>query len=98
MKYHAHRLVRSKGLVLDLQAGVLDTLPTRIVAPLHPVADMGWTFNRLTPLCKIDGRSYVLSVQRLAAVEVRAIGPSVADLSALRDQITAALDLLFQGF
>ncbi|WP_132560777.1 CcdB family protein [Rhizobium sullae] len=35
---------------------------------------------------------------RLASVQVSEIGDSVADLSASGDEITAALDFLFQGF
>jgi toxin CcdB len=39
-----------------------------------------------------------MATHRLAALPLSEIGPSIADLSARADEITAATDFLFQGF
>ena len=84
-------------LLLDLQSGVLESLPTRVVAPLHQIRDMPWSMGRLTPRFEIDGVHYVLAAHQLAAVHRDEIGQFVADLSTHSDEITAATDFLFQG-
>jgi toxin CcdB len=59
---------------------------------------MSWSILRLNPRFLINGRLYALATQRMAAVQTREIGDAVADLSPRSDEITAALDFLFQGF
>lgn len=39
-----------------------------------------------------------MATHRMAALALSEIGPSIADLSARADEITAATDFLFQGF
>jgi toxin CcdB len=85
-------------LLLDLQSTLLDNLPTRVVAPLHPIQEMTWSMGRLTPRFNIRGEIYVLATHRMAAVMQDELGSLVADLSAHADEITAATDFLFQGF
>jgi toxin CcdB len=95
-------IFRSKDgpfLLLDLQSRLLgDALRTRVVAPLYPVTTMSWSMGRLNPRFQIEGVSYVMATQRLAAMETKQLGAFVADLSAHADEITAATDFLFQGF
>ena len=46
---------------------------------------------------KIKGQQVVMSTAELAGVSARTIGEKVATLKAKRDEIIAALDLLFTG-
>lgn len=85
--------------LLDLQSDLIDSLPTRVVAPLVPVDILrGKTLRKLMPTLEIGGEAYVMDTPQLAGAPVRMIGPEVANLSAQRPEIMAALDLLFLGF
>jgi toxin CcdB len=46
----------------------------------------------------MEGGAFVMLTQSMAAVPVAALGGAVADLSAHRDEITRAVDLVFQGY
>jgi len=85
-------------LLLDLQSGILDVLPSRVVAPLLPIDEMPWAIKRLNPRFEIDGDVYVLATQRMAAIQSNELGIRVGSLSRHSDEITAAMDFLFQGF
>ncbi len=86
------------GFLLDVQADLLDTLNTRVVIPVLPADQAPKSAVTLNPIVEIDGQPFVLVTQFLAAVPVRAIGAPVLRMEDRRDEITAALDLLFQGF
>lgn len=88
----------STALLLDVQADLLDPLNTRVVVPLMPIAEAPKAARRLNPVFDIDGRRLVMVTQFLSAVRVSELGPSVAKIEHRRDEITAALDMLFQGF
>jgi len=97
-RFQVYRARQGELLFLDLQADLLDVLKTRIVAPLLTIDDMGWMIGALNPRFEIEGRTYVMATQRMAAIAVSEIGEPVADLTAHRDRIIAATDFLFQGF
>lgn len=97
-RFDVFRARNSALLLLDLQSGLLDLLPTRVVAPLLPISEMSWTIGRLNPRFEIDGEVYVLAIQRLAAIQSNELGPHFTNLSKHSDEITAATDFLFQGF
>ncbi|MBX9469665.1 MAG: CcdB family protein [Rhizobium sp.] len=97
-RFRVHRLKSEDQLVIDLQSDFLHDLPTRVVAPLQPVQTVSWVIACLTPRFEVGGSMYVMATHRLAALPLSEIGPSVADLSARADEITAATDFLFQGF
>ncbi|MDX3928239.1 MAG: CcdB family protein [Shinella sp.] len=97
-RFHVYRLKSSDLLAIDLQANLLDDLPSRVMVPLHPLRDMGWSMAQLNPRFHVAGELYVVATQRMASVPVSQIGDPVADLSSQSDEITAALDFLFQGF
>ena len=83
--------------VAILQSDLADTGTDRIVAPLVPSARIPGVAGRLMPIVKVKGVDHALIVPRLTAVpaaELRAVKDS---LSAYRDEIVAALDLLFLG-
>lgn len=92
------RLEDSTYLALESQANLLDGFNTRIVAPLVPKDEIGSHVSRLNPLFKIDGETYVMLTQHMAAIPVSELGDVVCNLGKYRDDITAATDFLFQGF
>ena len=83
--------------LLDIQAELLDTLTTRVVVPLVVAEEMSLAAKHLNPQVKIKGVSVVMSTAELAGVPSRALGDKVTSLKNKRDEIIAALDLLFTG-
>ena len=83
--------------LLDVQADLLGTLATHVVVPLVLVEEMKLNIKQLNPQFKIKGVSVVMSTAELAGVSTRAYGEKVVSLKNKRDEIIAALDLLFTG-
>lgn len=83
--------------LLDVQSDLLDTLATRVVAPLVLADEMGLAAKHLNPQFKIKGVEVVMSTAELAGVSNHSLGDKVASLKSKRDEIIAALDLLFTG-
>ncbi len=83
--------------LLDVQADLLDMLTTRVVAPLVLMDEMGLAARQLNPIFKIKGVAVVMSTAELAGIANRSLGNKVATLKNKRDEIIAALDLLFTG-
>ena len=83
--------------LLDVQADLLDTLATRVVVPLVLADEMGLAAKHLNPQFKIKGVAVVMSSAELAGISMRLLGDKVASLKNKRDEIIAALDLLFTG-
>jgi toxin CcdB len=82
-----------------LQSDLLDDFDNAIVAPLRIKAqDKAIPVLRLNPTVDINGQSHFLRTQELAAIPVRSLKGCVANLSSQRDEILAALDILFTGF
>jgi toxin CcdB len=54
--------------------------------------------TKLNPSVVVNGKNYLLATERIAAVPVAQIGAFATDMTARSDEITAALDFLFQGF
>ena len=91
------RARRAFPFIAILQSDLADTGSDRIVAPLVPSARIPGVAGRLMPIVKVAGVDHALIVPRLTAVpaaELRAVKDS---LSAHRNAIVAALDLLFLG-
>jgi toxin CcdB len=88
---------KSIPYLLDVQADLLDTLATRVVVPLVLEEEMGLAAKHLNPQFKIKGIPVVMSSAELAGVPNRLLGNKVASLKNKRDEIIAALDLLFTG-
>jgi len=68
-----------------------------VVAPLE-VADGRKFADHLNPAVTIEGRSFVLIAQELVTVRKSVLGALQGSLDHERDNIIAALDLLFVGF
>lgn len=83
--------------LLDIQADLLDRLSTRVVVPLVVAEEMALAAKHLNPQFKIKGAAVVMSTAELAGIPNRALGDKVATLKNKRDEIIAALDLLFTG-
>lgn len=83
--------------LLDVQAGILSGLATRVVIPVVPVADIGKPMKHLNPLIDVDGVTMMLMTSELAGVSVRNLGAKAASLDDRRDEIIAALDFLLTG-
>lgn len=88
---------KSIPYLLDVQAELLDTLATRVVVPLILAEEMGLAAKHLNPQFKIKGVAVVMSTAELAGIPNRSLGNKVASLKSKRDEIIAALDLLFTG-
>ena len=83
--------------LLDLQSDLLDPLATRVVAPLFRAESAGPPARTLMPRFEIDGREVVMSTPELAGVSCGQLGSRVGSLADRRDDIIAALDMLFTG-
>jgi toxin CcdB len=84
--------------LLDVQANLLRDLATRVVAPLTSVKRLsGKPIGRLNPIVEIEGSKYAVLFQELASLPVTALGPAAGSLQTRRDELIAALDLLFTG-
>jgi toxin CcdB len=53
---------------------------------------------RLTPVLRLDGKDYLLETPKMGSVPRRILKASVACLAEEQDQITGAMDFLFQGY
>ena len=84
--------------LLDLQADLLDSLATRVVAPLVRASAMGKPIDHLNPQFQIERKTVYMSAAELAGVPVGALGEKVMSLKDQRHSIIAALDFLFTGF
>lgn len=83
--------------LLDLQSDLLDPLATRVVAPLFWQESAGPPAETLMPRFEIDGRTVVMSTPELAGVSRSQLGSRIGSLADRRDDIIAALDMLFTG-
>ncbi|MBS1191512.1 MAG: ccdB [Rhodocyclaceae bacterium] len=84
--------------MLDIQADLLNHLNTRVVVPLLPVDMAPKPAGTLNPLFDIEGTTVSMVTQFMAAVPAQLLKSTVLNLEGRRNEITAALDLLFQGF
>ncbi|KON80230.1 CcdB family protein [Azoarcus sp. PA01] len=86
------------GYLLDVQADLLDHLNTRVVVPLLPLDVAPVAAKTLNPVFEVEGKAVVMVTQFLAAVPAQMLKNAVGSLESRRDDVTNALDLLFQGF
>jgi toxin CcdB len=85
-------------LLLIVQSDFLEGLPTQVVVPMVKTAKLrDRPAEVLNPVAQIDGESYVLLTQQLAAVPVGTLGATVTSLEPRRDDVVRALDFLFSG-
>lgn len=95
---HTDRKGKLYPLLLDVQADLLSHLDTRTVVPLALKRRYAATpIRRLNPVFVVRGVEYVAVFQELAAISSHELGEIHATLTARRNEILAALDLLFTG-
>ena len=88
----------SAGYVVDVQTDLIDVARTRVVVPLLPASRTPAPIKRLHPSFVIAGESFVMATHLIATLPVELLQTSRTSLADRRDEITAALDMLFQGF
>lgn len=99
-QFDVHRLPSRRGgsqYVVNLQADILDELATRLVAPLRPLKSREDLVPRLTPVVEVQGEAYFIVLSEIAAVRLKELGTAIGNLRHHRDQIIAAIDILFTG-
>lgn len=89
--------VEGDGYLLDVQADLLGHLNTCVVVPLLPLDAAPKPARLLNPVFEVEGASYLMATQFLAAVPRRLMGTEVLDLRSEAHTIVVALDCLFQG-
>ena len=98
-KYDVYRDVRgSDSLLVWIQADMFDPFDTRLAIPLLIERPYRTPLNKLNPIFEISGKRYVLYTQLMLAVPAIVLRERVGNVRAHRDEITAAIDFLHQGF
>ena len=97
-RFTVYRNPNGEGYLLDVQANILDHLNTRLVVPLLPLSTAPTPAKTLNPVFDFACTSVVMVTQFMAAVPASLLKSPESSLEANRNEITAALDLLFQGF
>lgn len=85
--------------LLDVQSDVLSILATRVVVPLYrPEAIRSKAMTYLTPTVKVRNRTLIAMVPEMAGMHQRDLGSIVGDVSAMRNELLQAIDLVLTGF
>lgn len=96
-RFHVYLNAEGGGYLLDVQANLLHHLNTCVVVPLLPLDQAPRPAKVLNPIFDIEGASYLMATQFLAAVPRRVLGQEVLSLEAQAHTVVSALDCLFQG-
>lgn len=97
-RFDVYRNPEGDGYLVDLQADLLYHLNTRIVAPLLPLDRAPKPATTLNPVLEIGADQVVMMTQFMAAVPSQILREPIVRIDACRNEITAAVDLLFHGF
>ena len=84
--------------LLDVQADMLENLPTRVIVPLMNRAAIRTPIAVLNPLLKIRHAEVIMLTPQLVGIQVGLLGTKVCSVKDRRDVIIAALDLMFTGY
>jgi toxin CcdB len=86
--------------LLDVHSDLLNGLDTRLVIPLRSLKHFPRVklSTRLTPIFNIDGEDHLLETPKMGTIPLRVLKTPVTSLAQAQNQITAALDFLFQGY
>jgi toxin CcdB len=97
---HANPFRRSRehqsSLVIVQSDFISQDFDSVVVAPLEPVGAIKLV-DRLNPAVKFGNRSFLLITQELLTVRKSELGAPRGSLQHQRDDIIAALDMLFTG-
>lgn len=97
-RFDVYKNPEASGYLLDVQANLLGNLNTRVVVPLLPQSAAPAAAARLNPIVNVQGKNVVMVTQFMAAVPTTLLKTPLLNLEPSRNEITAALDFLFQGF
>lgn len=97
-RFDLYEVPQGDGLLLDLQSDLFDSFQTRVVVPLLPAGVTPPSIARLHPVFMVNGTNYVMATHLIATVPRESLSRQRGTLADHRDRITAALDMLFQGF
>jgi toxin CcdB len=88
---------RRRPYLVVLQSDFLSNVDSVVVAPLAPTARTK-PVARLTPVTVVAGTEHSLLVQEMGAVPRQALKRVLGTMASQRDEILAAIDLVFIGF
>lgn len=97
-KYDVYPNPSGEGYLLDVQTDLLSDLNTRVVVPLLPTSKAPKPATKLNPIFELDGESVVMATQFMAAVPIGILNTPVLKLDEEFEKVTAAIDMLMQGF
>jgi toxin CcdB len=83
--------------LIDIQTDLLETMATRVVIPLRLIDLSQKPIRILQPTVELDSGIFYLSTSEMAAISVGELEQKIGNLSKMRDEIIAAIDLLFTG-
>jgi len=84
--------------LLDVQADMLENIPTRVVVPLLVKTAVNKPIPVLNPVLEVQGAEVIVSTTQLVGINARLLGNKVCSMKDKRDVIITALDLLFTGY
>lgn len=88
--------LKTGQLVVDLQTDLIGIEASRVVAPLREAGRYA-AFPGLTPTVEVEGATWIVRIQELAAVPGGELHHKVTSLAAERDALKRALDILIDG-
>ncbi|MGJ5620938.1 CcdB family protein [Sulfitobacter sp. MF3-043] len=97
-KYDLHPTQVEGEYLLDVQTDLLDVQSTRMMVPVLPETAVPNAVRSLHPAFDMDGKMFVMATHLMGAVPRAALRPPIRNFAEHGDQITRALDFLFQGY
>ena len=97
-RFDAYAQPGEPGYLLDVQAGFLSPLSTRVVVPLLPLDFSPKAADRLNPCFEIQGVTVSMVTQFMAAIPAAELKHHVASLDRHSAAILDAIDFLHQGW
>ena len=83
-----------KPYLLDVQSDLLETLNTRVVVPLIPIADISHPVDILNPVVVVLNKKHYVSGSEIGCVPITTVGKKIARLTKQQDEIQAAIGFL----
>lgn len=96
-RFDVYKSGNARGLLLDIQSGLLDEFGSRVVVPLLPAEDMQ-SVSRLHPVFVINDERYIMSTHLIFAIPVDRLGAKIGSLAQEDLVITSAVDKLLSGY
>ncbi|WP_299883040.1 CcdB family protein [uncultured Sulfitobacter sp.] len=97
-KYDIYRTSVEDEYLLDVQTDLLAPQITRVVIPVLPADRAPLFIKTLHVKLSIDEKPFVIITPLIAAVPTAVLKPSIGTYAHLADDMTRALDFLFQGY